>query len=177
VSAVAAAASEKLWQPRDVDGDPSRLIFREHVRLPRLDLGLAAVDVGDRLSTGVTDDVAAGYRVGVLRCGETAWWFCHSSCLSIDALERHGESLTPLDRRVGFSFKDSVNLIPDGLPFRALTGEVEFGQHAFELVEHLGMAMKPWIGTTFVKKGFDLIHRVSASVPHGVAPSRGCQGS
>jgi hypothetical protein len=64
-----------------------------------------------------------------------------------------------------------VNLIPDGLPFGALAGEGEFGQHAFEPVDHLGMALKPWIGTTFVKKGFDLIHRASTSVPLGVAPS------
>jgi hypothetical protein len=41
-----------------------------------------------------------------------------------------------------------VHLIPDGLPFRALTGEVELGQHAFEPVDHFGMAVKPWIGMT-----------------------------
>jgi hypothetical protein len=41
----------------------------------------------------------------------------------------------------------------------------------FEPVDHIEMALKPWIGTTFVKKGFDLIHRASTSVPPGVAPS------
>jgi hypothetical protein len=84
--------------------------------------------------------------------------------LSFDALECHGEGLTPLDRRVGFSFKDRVNLIPDGLPFGALTSEVEFGQHAFEPVDHFGIVFKPRIGATFVKEGFDLIHRASTSV-------------
>jgi hypothetical protein len=43
-------------------------------------------------------------------------------------------------------------------------------QHSFEPVGHLGMALKPWVGTTFIK-GFDLIHRASTSVPPGVAPS------
>jgi hypothetical protein len=61
------ALSQKLRQPRDVRRDAPRLVFREHVRLPRFYLGLAAVDVGDRLSTGVADDIAAGYRVGVPR--------------------------------------------------------------------------------------------------------------
>jgi hypothetical protein len=37
---------EQLRQPREVEGNPSRLVFREHVRLPRLDLGLAAVTRG-----------------------------------------------------------------------------------------------------------------------------------
>jgi hypothetical protein len=46
-----------------------------------------SVEVGDQLSTGVTDDVAAGYRVGVPSCGKTAWRFCHSSCLFVDALK------------------------------------------------------------------------------------------
>jgi hypothetical protein len=49
VSAVAAAASEKLWQPRDVDGDPSRLIIREHFCLPGFALVVPGVDVGERL--------------------------------------------------------------------------------------------------------------------------------
>jgi hypothetical protein len=34
---------------------------------------VSRLDVGDRLSTGVTDDVAAGYCVGSPRCGEAAW--------------------------------------------------------------------------------------------------------
>jgi hypothetical protein len=67
-------------------------------------------------------------------------------------------------------------LIPDGLPFWALTGQVELGQHAFEPVDHFGMAVKPWIGTTFVEEGFDFIHRASTSAPHDVAPSPGCPG-
>jgi hypothetical protein len=63
---------KQLRQPRHVDGDAPSLVFREYLRLPRLDLGLAAVDVSGRLSTGVTDDVAAGYRVGDPGRGEGA---------------------------------------------------------------------------------------------------------
>jgi hypothetical protein len=84
--------------------------------------------------------------------------------LSFDALEHHSEVLTAVDRRSGCPSEDRVNLIPDGLPFGALTSEVEFGQHAFEPVDHFGMVFKPRIGATFVKEGFDLIHRASTSV-------------
>jgi hypothetical protein len=55
---------KQLRQPRDVDGDPPRLILREHLRLQRLDLGLSRVDVGERLPVGVPDDIAAGNPVG-----------------------------------------------------------------------------------------------------------------
>jgi hypothetical protein len=41
------------------------------------------------------------------------------AALSFDALEHHGEVLTPVDRRSGCPSKDRVNLIPDGLPFEA----------------------------------------------------------
>jgi hypothetical protein len=50
--------------------------------------------------------------------------FFDSSCLSVDVLEHHTEDLTPVDRRVGCPFKDRVNLIPDGLPFGALTSDL-----------------------------------------------------
>jgi hypothetical protein len=117
------------------------------------------------------------HRIGAPWRREAARWFCHSSCLSVNALGHHSEGLTPVDRRIGCPIQDRLNLIPDGPPFGALTSEVEFGQHAFEPVDHLGMALKPWIGTTFVKKGFDLIHRVFTSGPLGVAPSPGYSGS
>jgi hypothetical protein len=52
-----------------------------------------------------------------------------------------------------------VKLIPDGLPFWVFARQVEFGQDAFEPVDDFGMALKPRIDTTFVKKGFDLVHR------------------
>jgi hypothetical protein len=60
LSHVGDRSAQAAPQPRDIDSDPPRLIFREHVRLPRLGLGLAAVEVGDRLSTGVTDDWPPG---------------------------------------------------------------------------------------------------------------------
>jgi hypothetical protein len=40
---------EQLRQPRDVDGDPSRLIIREHFCLPGFALVVPGVDVGERL--------------------------------------------------------------------------------------------------------------------------------
>jgi hypothetical protein len=67
-------------------------------------------------------------------------------------------------------------LIPDGFPLGVLTGEVEFGQHAFEPVYHFGMALKPRIGAALVKKGFDLFHRALTIAPLVVAPSPGCSG-
>jgi hypothetical protein len=81
------------------------------------------------------------------------------AALSLDALEHRGESLTPVNRRVGCPSEDGVKLIPDGLPFGALARQVEFGQHAFESVDHLGVALKPWIGATFVQEGFNFVHR------------------
>jgi hypothetical protein len=67
------------------------------------------------------------------------------AALSFDALEHHGEVLTPVDRRSGCPSKDRVNLIPDGLPFEAFACQVEFGRHAFEPIDHFRAALKPWI--------------------------------
>jgi hypothetical protein len=55
--------------------------------------------------------------------------------------------------------QDRLNSIPDGLPFGAIACQVEFRQHAFEPVDHFGTALKPRIGATLVKKGFDFVHR------------------
>jgi hypothetical protein len=55
---------EQLRQSRDVDGDPSRLVVREHLSLPCLGFVVAGIDVGERLTVGVPDDIAAGHRVG-----------------------------------------------------------------------------------------------------------------
>jgi hypothetical protein len=38
---------QQFRQSRDVDGDPSRFVFRQHLRLPSFGLSLAAVDAGD----------------------------------------------------------------------------------------------------------------------------------
>jgi hypothetical protein len=65
--------------------------------------------------------------------------------LSLDALEHRGECPTPINRRVGCPREDGVKLIPDGLPFGAFASQIEFRQHAFEPVDHFGMALKPWI--------------------------------
>jgi hypothetical protein len=74
---------QQLRQPCDVDGDPSGLVFREHLRLPRLDLGGAAVDVGDRLPVGVADDIAARYLVGTPGRREAAWSLGHGGILPV----------------------------------------------------------------------------------------------
>jgi hypothetical protein len=55
---------QQLQQSRDVASDPPRLIRREHLRLPRLGLVLARVDIGQRLPVGVMHDIAARYSFG-----------------------------------------------------------------------------------------------------------------
>jgi hypothetical protein len=85
-----------------------------------------------------------------------------------DVLEHHGDGLTPVDRRIGCPSENRPNLIPNGLPFGALTGEVDFGQHAFEPVDDLGMTLKPWIGATLVNEGFNLFHDAFTSGPPDV---------
>ena len=68
---------EQLRQPRDIDGDRSRLVLREYLRLPGLIFVVAGVEVGKGPPVGVPDDVAAGHRVSVPGRWEAAWWFCH----------------------------------------------------------------------------------------------------
>jgi hypothetical protein len=41
---IAIRLPEQLRQPRDVGGDPPRLVLREHLRLQRLGLGFPTVD-------------------------------------------------------------------------------------------------------------------------------------
>jgi hypothetical protein len=53
-------AAEHLRQPRDVDSDPSRLVLRQDLGLPRLVLIVSGVKVRERLPVGVADDVTAG---------------------------------------------------------------------------------------------------------------------
>jgi hypothetical protein len=84
--------------------------------------------------------------------------------LSDDALEHRGECLTAIDRRVGRPFEDHANLIPDGFPLGTFTVQIELGQDAFEPVDQFGVALKPRIGTTLVKEGFDLVHRALPTV-------------
>jgi hypothetical protein len=55
---------KQLRQPRDVDGDRPRLVFRQHLGLQRFGFAFSGVDVGDRLTVGVTDDIAAGDLFG-----------------------------------------------------------------------------------------------------------------
>jgi hypothetical protein len=94
-----------------------------------------------------------------------------------DVPEHHDESLAPVDRRFAEPFEDGVNLVPDGLPFGTFAGQVEIGQHAFESVDHLGMALKPWIGATLLNEGFYLVHRAFTNGPPDVAPLLGYSGS
>jgi hypothetical protein len=49
---VAIRLPEQLRQPHDVDGDPSRLVLGEHLRLPGLGLVLSRIEVRERLLDG-----------------------------------------------------------------------------------------------------------------------------
>jgi hypothetical protein len=53
------ALPEQLRQPRDVDGDASRLVCGQHLRLPRLGL-----NVRKFLPVGVPDDITVRRPVG-----------------------------------------------------------------------------------------------------------------
>jgi hypothetical protein len=68
---------KQLRQPRDVDGDPSRLVIREHLRLSGISLGLPTVEIRECLPGGVADDVAPGHFVGAPGRRKAAWRFCH----------------------------------------------------------------------------------------------------
>jgi hypothetical protein len=46
----------------DVDGDPSRLVLRQYLRLPSLSFVVAGVEVGKRLPVGVPHDTAESSR-------------------------------------------------------------------------------------------------------------------
>jgi hypothetical protein len=59
------ALPKQLRQARDVDGDTSRLVLRQDLRLPCLGIVVAGVEVRQRLPIGVPDDIAAGYQAGV----------------------------------------------------------------------------------------------------------------
>jgi hypothetical protein len=81
------------------------------------------------------------------------------AALTDDTLEHRGQRLAPIERRVECPFENRANLIPDSFPFGALTIQIEFGQDGFDPVNQFGVALKPWIGTTLIKKGFNLVHR------------------
>ena len=46
---------EQLRQPRDVDGDPPRLVLREHLRLQSFGRIVARIQIGQRLAVSVAD--------------------------------------------------------------------------------------------------------------------------
>ena len=59
VALIAICLPEELGSPGDVDGDPSRLVAGQNLRLPRLGFVLPAVDVRERLPVGVPRSSAA----------------------------------------------------------------------------------------------------------------------
>jgi hypothetical protein len=129
---------QQLRQPRDVDRDPPPLVGRQNLRLPRLGLILPALDAGERLPVGVAYYVAARNLVDAPGWRESARWFCHGRCLSVDAAEHPGQGLTSVDKRVGFAFEDPTNFIPGGFPLWPFASQVECGQHPFEPVNQSG---------------------------------------
>jgi hypothetical protein len=60
------AGAKQLRQPRDVDGDPPGLVLRQDLGLQRLGFAVPGVDVRERLTVGVADDIAACDLVGAL---------------------------------------------------------------------------------------------------------------
>jgi hypothetical protein len=74
---VALGLPQHLRQPRDVHGDPARLVLRQHLRLQSFGRVVARVQIGKRLAVGVAGDVTARNGVGAPWCGETARCFCH----------------------------------------------------------------------------------------------------
>ncbi len=63
---------EQLRQPCHVDGDPARLVLRQHLGLPSFVFIVARVDVNESLAVGVADDIAARDLVGSPRRREAA---------------------------------------------------------------------------------------------------------
>jgi hypothetical protein len=55
--AVPRGLPERLRQPRDFDGDPSRLVLCQHLRPPRFGLAPSGVNVWERLPVGVVNPV------------------------------------------------------------------------------------------------------------------------
>jgi hypothetical protein len=53
--------AEQLREPGDVHRDAARLVDRQSLRLHCLGFVRLAVDVSERLPSGVPDDIAAGY--------------------------------------------------------------------------------------------------------------------
>jgi hypothetical protein len=53
-----------LRQPRDVDGDPPRLVLREHLCLPRFGVVVARIEVSEGLSVGQRGYVIEGETAG-----------------------------------------------------------------------------------------------------------------
>jgi hypothetical protein len=51
---------EQFRQPRDIHGDPRRLVLCQDLGLPCLSFVIAGVKVRQRLPVGVTHDIAAG---------------------------------------------------------------------------------------------------------------------
>jgi hypothetical protein len=66
-----ARLTEQTRQPRYVHSDPARLVLGQHFGLQRFGLVVPG-DIGERLSIGVSDDVAAGDLVGAPGRGEAA---------------------------------------------------------------------------------------------------------
>jgi hypothetical protein len=57
---IAITLPKQIRQPRDVDGDPPRFVFRQHLGLQRFGFAVTGIDVREPLPVGVADDVAAG---------------------------------------------------------------------------------------------------------------------
>jgi hypothetical protein len=70
-----ALSGELAWTP-----GPD--VFREHLRLPPFGFVFPRVEIGDRLSVHVPEDIATRHLVGVPWRRETARWFGHAMAIS-----------------------------------------------------------------------------------------------
>ena len=63
---------QKLRQPRNINCDAARFVVSQHLRLQRVGLRRAVVDIGERLAVRVAHDLAAGDLLGFPRWWDTA---------------------------------------------------------------------------------------------------------
>ena len=76
---------QQLRQPRDIGGDPPRLVSSENFGLSGLCLRCAGIDIRQGLAIGVPHDITARYLVSMPGGRETAGGFTHSGCRASSA--------------------------------------------------------------------------------------------
>ena len=92
--------AQELRRPGNVSGNPARLVFGEHLRLHRVGLGSAAVDVSEGLPIGIAHDMTAGQLFNAPRRGKAARR--HGAAYSVRAVGEDPDCCDPsIERRSG----------------------------------------------------------------------------